>query len=168
MEVPQNWNQSCERPEEKGVYPENLHRFCLVLLKSTLFLTGEGGLYLSELKDASAGHLRFRDDLHRRVLPLVIQLVTLHPHLNLAHHFIPPGAQQNSTGLILNSEHVLYPVRMLIIVYVSGDCLVSVSCHYEVLRASLEMRYSTSVHIINTSWYIGTNVTESCFSCGLC
>ena len=110
MEVPQNWNQSCERPEEKGVCPENLHRFCIVLLKSTLYLTGEGGLYLSELKDASAGHLRFRDDLHRRVLPLVIQLMTLHPHLNLAHHFVPPGAQQNSTGLILNSEHVLYPV----------------------------------------------------------
>ena len=42
MEVPQNWNQSCERPEEKGVCPENLHRFCIVLLKSTLFLTGEG------------------------------------------------------------------------------------------------------------------------------
>ena len=38
---------------------------------------------------------------------------------------------------------------MLIIVYISGDCLTSVSCHYEVLRANLEMRCSTSVHIIN-------------------
>ena len=47
--------------------------------------------HLSELEDTCTGHLWLWKHLHRCVLSLIVQLMELHPHLYLTHHFIPPG-----------------------------------------------------------------------------
>lgn len=66
--------------------------------------------YLSELDDSSSEHLGFGVDLHRHVLPLLIELMYLHPQFHFSGELGPAvhdGAWLGHHGVDLPSRKVL-------------------------------------------------------------